>query len=142
MSLAQHLADNARTIESIQQVYSIPSVCEILYDKVLTNLRSNKCIWYNNYSYVSVEVVMFRKSLPEDFWVFSNEYGIVMHQSAFTTMSEMFRKDGFNILTCSHAAPGAEEFITFRLQVVPLAQQPVPVHVETTSDATVQDPSS
>ena len=137
MSLAQHLADNARIIESIQQVYSIPSVCEILYDKVLTNLRSNKCIWYNNYSYVSVEVDMFRKSLPEDFWVFSNEYGIVMHQSAFTIISEMFRKDGFNILTCNYAAPGAEEFIKFKLQVVLLAQQPDSVHVDMSADETV-----
>lgn len=142
MSLAQHLADNARMIESIQQVYSIPSVCEILYDKVLTNLRANKCVWCNNYSYVSVEVNMFRKSLPEDFWVFTNEFGIVMHQTAYTTLSEMFRKDGFNILSCNHAAPGAEEFVTFRLQVVPPVQQPVQVNVDASQDTTVLTTSS
>lgn len=126
MLLAQYLADNARTIESIQHVYSIPniydisipSVCEILYDKVNTNLRLNKCIWYNNYSYVSVEVVIFRKYLPEDFWIFTNEFGIVMHQTAYNIMSELFRKDGFNIFTCNYVAPGAEEVITFRLQVL------------------------
>lgn len=108
MSYAQQLAKTAQIINTteytskINDTRTFENVCYELYCNTIIEINKFNCVWDSEFKSVIVDI---NEISHNKFWIFTNEYGIVLRIDAYLALSDLFSSFGFKLISCEFNPP-------------------------------------